>query len=253
MIGIAAGSSDIHQILNFSTVSLLLFFTFPFNFLLYGINDYFDQETDAHNPKKKTHEYLLKQTEKKYVVTGVYAVLLVGGVIASHLSTIALAWFVALIFLSIFYSAPPLRFKSHPYIDSYSNILYAIPGYISFSLLTHTLPSLPIVCATACWTAALHTFSAIPDISVDAKAHIQTTAVTLGHKGALLFVGCNWLTAAIVFSLVLGPAGLLTFVYPLIVVVVMNKPVSSVEKIYWKLPLLNASLGFLGFWYLLFR
>ena len=31
---------------------LLIWLTLPFNFLIYGVNDVFDQETDAKNPPK---------------------------------------------------------------------------------------------------------------------------------------------------------------------------------------------------------
>ncbi|WP_207956168.1 UbiA prenyltransferase family protein [Rubrobacter marinus] len=35
---------------------LLLWLTLPFNLLIYGVNDVFDQETDAKNPRKGTLE-----------------------------------------------------------------------------------------------------------------------------------------------------------------------------------------------------
>ena len=33
---------------------ILLWLTLPFNLLIYGVNDVFDQETDAKNPRKGT-------------------------------------------------------------------------------------------------------------------------------------------------------------------------------------------------------
>ena len=35
---------------------ILLWLTLPFNLLIYGLNDVFDQETDAKNPRKGTLE-----------------------------------------------------------------------------------------------------------------------------------------------------------------------------------------------------
>ena len=45
-----------------------LFFLIPANFLLYGINDYFDFDTDQYNDKKDSHEHRLKLKEKNLLV-----------------------------------------------------------------------------------------------------------------------------------------------------------------------------------------
>lgn len=254
LIGLAASGSSLVEIFNLKNILLILYFLFPFNFLLYGVNDFFDQKTDVLNPKKKSHEHLLQTHEKNSVLLGIYASTLLCCVLFFLIQDVgAQGWFLLLCFLGIFYSAPPLRFKARAFFDAYSNILYAIPGFMAFGLMTQQVPSLLVIIAASCWTAALHTFSAIPDISVDKKAGIETTAVFLGHKSGLVFVGINWLISAVLFSLALGPIGLVFFVYPLFIAQLLPQPQIAVEKLYWKLPLVNSFLGFAGFWYLVLR
>ena len=52
-------------------VALLLFATLPFNLLIYGVNDVYDQDTDALNPRKGGVEgALIKPSEAKMIMIG---------------------------------------------------------------------------------------------------------------------------------------------------------------------------------------
>ncbi len=252
VLGIAAAAPFPHLFENKYLLLLLLFFTFPFNYFLYAVNDIFDRDTDALNSKKKTHEHLVQNTEVR-IVAALSAALFVLSVLLFFWLKQPLAqfWFFLLLFLSVFYSAPPLRFKARPFFDAYSNILYALPGFLSYALITGQFPTPTLFFAAAFWTAALHTFSAIPDIQADAQAKIATTAVSLGKKGALWFVGINWFLAAILFSLVLGVPGTVFFIYPWFVFALRSASDEKISAFYWKLPYINTVLGFFGFWYLL--
>lgn len=221
------------------------------NFFLYGINDYFDRDTDLLNPKKKTHEHLLENTEYRRVLVGSGIVFVCALYIFFQLTQpLAKVFFTLFVALSFWYSAPPFRFKARPVWDAYSNVLYALPGFVAYTELTGLFPHVSVILAALCWTAALHTFSAIPDRKSDAQVGIQTTAVLLGHHKALLFVGANWLIAAVLFLYVLGWVGSIFFAYPLLVFMLRAAPLSVIEKWYWRLPLINGVLGFIGFWYL---
>ena len=51
---------------------ILLWLTLPFNLLIYGVNDVFDQETDAKNPRKGTLEGArIDRSEVRPLVLGV--------------------------------------------------------------------------------------------------------------------------------------------------------------------------------------
>lgn len=249
LVGVAAGLQNTDQFLTAQNIFFLLYFLFPANLLIYGINDIFDQETDARNPKKVSHEKRLQQNEMGQLTL----VLALVGVLSTGLffvlpNTATQWWLLAFLILSIGYSMPPLRFKAIPLADAYSNLLYACAGFFGYALFTGMHPSPKVFFAALTFAAALHTFSAIPDITVDKKAGITTTAVWLGKFKALLFVGWNWLVSAILFWEVLGIAALPLFAYPLIAGLLMSRPTTTLEKVYWRIPYLNGVLGFLGFW-----
>ncbi|MBA8814445.1 UbiA family prenyltransferase, partial [Frigoribacterium faeni] len=98
----------------------ILYFLVPYNLAMYGINDVFDYESDLRNPRKGGVEGALldrslhRTTLWAAVVTNVpFLVLLV--VVGSPLSWLVLA---ISVFAVIAYSAPGLRFKERPFVDS---------------------------------------------------------------------------------------------------------------------------------------
>jgi 4-hydroxybenzoate polyprenyltransferase len=51
---------------------ILLWLTLPFNLLIYGVNDIFDQETDSKNPRKGTLEGArIRSEEGRPIASGV--------------------------------------------------------------------------------------------------------------------------------------------------------------------------------------
>lgn len=225
----------------------LFVFLIPANILLYLTNDYFDQTTDQLNPKKKEKESVLKDENKFFYLIAIVtsALLFIPLILSSNFKTQILIYL--FLFLAIFYSAPPFRFKSKPLLDFSSNFLYVIPALISYSFFTTQLPSLQLVFAGFLWASAMHLYSAIPDIKSDKKAKIKTTAVWLGYKKSLICCAFFWL----VTILLLLPFNMffsLGLIYPLIPILVLLKKIDLV-KIYWQFPFLNAGLGFILFLY----
>lgn len=250
LLGYIAGSANIYSLLSSQFLLLILFFLLPANILLYGINDYFDADTDAFNPKKKTHETLLKQTEKSrlkillLLTLGLSLIILL--ILPTLLSAILFSLF---ILLSVFYSAPPLRFKARPFVDSASNVLYALPALVAFSLFQNSF-SIYVVLSMCFWTAGMHLYSAIPDIKADKKAHLLTTAVLLGEKYSLFL--CTLLyTLSVVFASLtpLSYLSLLGSIYIIIPLIGVSKP-HLISKIYWYFPYINMSAGLLLFLFL---
>lgn len=246
ILGAFLGISEITQLLNAHFFLLVLYFLLPANVLVYGVNDYFDTETDSLNDKKTTKES--RYTRDKRFTFAV--ALLVTGVLTTAvfvmLQDLAAAGILAVfVFLSYFYSAQPLRFKSRPFVDSISNVLYVLPGVLGYYLFSGSMPGLPIFLAAWLWAIAMHLFSAIPDIVPDRKANVITTAVVLGEKASLILCFVCWAIAALIvlFTVPVVTPYLLVLLYPLVTGFLLISRF-DVAKAYWYFPYLNGLVGF---------
>jgi 4-hydroxybenzoate polyprenyltransferase len=189
---------------------VLLWLTLPFNLLIYGVNDVFDQETDSKNPRKGTLEGArIDRSEVRPVVLGVIltnASFLIYSLLFVPFSAAAWMLLYALVFLG--YSAPPARFKARPYLDSLSNAAYAFP-LVFVPLVLGRGPVWAAALGLMAWSAAKHTFDAVQDVDEDRRAGITTTAVRLGPGGVVLWSGALWALATACFALVSVPVALL--------------------------------------------
>jgi 4-hydroxybenzoate polyprenyltransferase len=188
---------------------VLLWLTLPFNLLIYGVNDVFDQETDAKNPRKGSLEGArIDPSEVRPVMLGVIltnAPFLIYSVLFVPLS--AAVWMLLYALLFVGYSVPPARFKARTYLDSLSNAAYAFP-LVFVPLAIGRGPVWPAALGLMAWSAAKHTFDAVQDVDEDRKAGITTTAVRLG-PGVVLWSGALWALATACFALVNVPVALL--------------------------------------------
>ena len=193
---------------------LLVWLTLPFNLLIYGVNDVFDQETDAKNSRKGTLEGAkIRPGEVTLIWRGVLATntpfLLY---FLLFLPAGALFWILLYAAIFIGYSAAPPRFKARPFLDSLSNAAYAFPLIFAPLALEEQ-----IVWAAAlglmAWSAAKHTFDAVQDIEEDRKVGISTTAVRLGVSGVVYWSGAWWLIATLCFALASPVVSLVNAVY----------------------------------------
>ncbi len=188
---------------------LLLWLTLPFNLLIYGVNDVFDQETDAKNPRKGTLEGArIAPNEVSPIAWGV--ILLNAPFLlyfVPSLSAAATLWMALYALVFVGYSAPPPRFKARPYLDSLSNAAYAFP-LVFLPLALGEAPVWPAALGLMAWSAAKHTFDAVQDIDEDRDAGIATTAVRLGPRGVVLWSGSLWAISTGLFALVNVPVGL---------------------------------------------
>ena len=188
---------------------ILLWLTLPFNLLIYGVNDIFDQETDAKNPRKGTLEGARLRPEEVFpiwfgvLVTNVPSLLYFVFVLPFG----ATFWMLLYALLFVGYSVPPARFKARPYLDSLSNAAYAFP--LVFMPLALSAPVVwPAALGLMAWSAAKHTFDAVQDVDEDRRAGIETTAVRLGPRGVVLWSGFFWFLATAGFALVNVPVAL---------------------------------------------
>lgn len=251
VVGFSIGMADWHAFLDPAYVAaLFFFFFFPANLFVYGVNDLFDEATDRENPKKEAQEYRFSATDRDRIVALV-ALSLIATVLLGicYPDPRLLAVLAGFLFLSAFYSAPPLRFKQVPFLDFTSNFLYVLPGVYGFILASGTTPPTWLLLGGFLHIAAMHLFSAIPDMACDRSAGIMTTAVLLERKNALLLCLAFWsgLAAITLVASSFHPMSLLVLAYPAVPAMLLVRSALTIEEVYWRLPLLNTLLGGLLF------
>jgi 4-hydroxybenzoate polyprenyltransferase len=234
-------------------VVLFLYFLLPGNVLLYGVNDVFDADVDAANPKKEERE--VRYGGQRSVVAAVAVSALLGLALFLLTPAVAWPWLAGFFALGVEYSAPPLRFKTTPFLDSFSNGLYILPGATAYAALSGTHPPLAAVAGGWLWTMGMHTFSAIPDIDPDREAGIRTTATVLGEERTYAYCAACWLLAAVAFAVLSVELALLLLAYPVVVFLIYWSDV-DVGRAYWWYPALNTLVGAVitlgGLWRLLY-
>lgn len=247
IVGLAAGAVAPVDILRLEAIFFGLYFLLPANLLIYGVNDIFDYETDRLNPKKSGYESLVRPETYRSLWAWIIALNIPFLVAAAFLIPFALGSLAAFLLLSIFYSAPPVRAKVIPFLDSLFNVLYILPGAFAYQILTGAFPPVAVVAAASLWTAAMHAYSAIPDIEADRGAGVRTIATTLGPRLTHLFcLACYAVASALclAFAPVLSMLG---FVY--VVIVLLSSFSRNVFRFYRAFPIVNAVSGFVLFWY----
>ncbi|PSQ12380.1 lycopene elongase [Halobacteriales archaeon QS_5_70_15] len=256
VVGVTFAADSVAEL--FSPLALVLFgyFLLPANVYLYGINDVFDADVDATNPKKDDREV---RYEGSRLVVAAVALTGLGGLAFVPYFALRGQYGAALVvlaylFLATEYSAPPLRFKTTPFLDSASNGLYVLPAVLAWTAIEGSLPPAGAVVGGWLWTMGMHTFSAIPDIEPDREAGIRTTATVLGERNTYRYCAATWLLAAAVFATVHSFFTTLLLLYPLLVFGIALSEV-DVDDAYWWYPVINTATGTVitmaGLWVLL--
>ncbi|WP_280586600.1 prenyltransferase [Halorubrum sp. Boch-26] len=248
-VGVTYGIGDVSGLFTPTTVALAAYFLVPANVFLYGVNDAFDADIDELNPKKEERE--ARWRGSRLVALAVFASALAGLATVAIAPRVAWPYLVGFLLLSVGYSAPPVRFKTTPFLDSVSNGLYVLPGAAAYATVAGAHPPLAALAGAWLWTMGMHTFSAIPDIEPDRAAGIRTTATVLGEGRTYLYCFACWAAAAAAFAAVDLRLGALLGVYPVFVAWVAASSV-SVDRAYWWFPALNTAVGTLlamgGLW-----
>ncbi|MFW5939803.1 MAG: prenyltransferase [Halolamina sp.] len=244
LVGVAYAAESVSDLLAPLPAVLFLYFLLPANVYLYGINDRFDREIDAENPKKEEGSPEARWRDSSAVTAVVATAGLLG--LALFPLTPGVAWpaLAGFFALATAYSAPPLRFKSRPLLDSLSNGLYLLPGAAAYAALAGAQPPAAALVGGWLWTMAMHTYSAIPDIEPDRAAGVETTATLLGETRTYLYCAGCWTLAAVAFALLDLRLGALLAVYPLFLLTTVGAGV-DVDRAYWWFPVVNAVVGML--------
>ncbi len=244
----------------------LLYFTFPANFLIYGVNDIRDYETDKHNPKKQHYETLVTpkkhndltrvivRTTIPFLLVFLWAVVYQASLLQNMTYAVSLMGALALfVFLWIFYSAKPIRAKAIPFVDGIFNFLYVVPGIISFLLVRMSWVEIDgwVLLAALFWVMAMHAYSAVPDIQADNAAWIPTVATLLTKDLTLLYCLLLYSGAAFLTFDYLQYVGVaIGAIYGLMMIASMF--VRDIFALYRWFPLINTLLWFAIFIFLAF-
>lgn len=254
LIGTAAAAQSISDVHSGWVLLFLVYFLFPANLFIYGINDTYDYETDKLNPKKQQYELLVTPSMHDSLLKWIIYTNLPFWIIAFGLPIKNIFAMLAFLLFSLFYSAPPIRAKTKPLLDSIFNILYLFPGWFAYYLGGGTAFNWKIFFAGMLWVMAMHAFSAIPDIASDAKVGLQTIATKLGRMGTLMFCALCYIGAALLslqyvhwLSIVLGSCYVL-----MILLAAWGKNNTRIFRVYTWFPVVNGILGFSIFCYIVY-
>ncbi|MFP8888291.1 prenyltransferase [Natrialbaceae archaeon A-CW2] len=240
LVGVAYAAETTAELFAPAAIALFAYFLLPANVFLYGINDIYDREIDTENPKKDDRE---ARYEGQRFVPAVVATCAVAPLaLLPWLPSVTWPWLALFLVLGAGYSAPPLRFKTTPILDSVSNGLYVTPGIAAYAAIAGANPPLVAIAGAWLWAMGMHTFSAIPDIDPDRRAGIRTTATVLGERRTYAYCGVVWLAAAVAFGTLEYRLGLVMAVYPLLIVALATSSV-GVARAYWWFPAINTAVG----------
>lgn len=197
-----------------------LYFLVPYNLLMYGLNDVFDYESDLRNPRKGGVEGVVLDT--RWHRTTIWAAVLsnvpfLGFLVAagSPAADVVLAVSVLAV---IAYSAPRLRFKERPGIDSLTSSTHFVsPAVYGIALAggTFSRQVLLVLGAFFLWGVASHAFGAVQDIAADRAVGIGSVATVLG-AGRTVRLAIVAYAASAVLVLTAGWPGALAAVIPLV-------------------------------------
>ena len=208
-----------------------LYFLIPYNLAMYGINDVFDYESDLRNPRKGGVEGALldpavhRVTLIAAVVTNVPFLIVLGN-LGSLLSTIVLG---VSVFAVIAYSAPKLRFKERPFLDSLTSATHFVSPAVYGLVLAGAVigPQLwAVLAAFFLWGVASHAFGAVQDVLADRQAGIASVATVIGARSTVRVAVAAYVAGGVLLLFSAWPG-------PLASVLVLPYAISC--AIYWRI------------------
>jgi 4-hydroxybenzoate polyprenyltransferase len=181
-----------------------LFFLIPYNFLMYGINDVFDYESDLRNPRKGGIEGAL--LDPKYHVLTIWASVGFAAVFVVYLLLVgsleANFWLGFTLFAVLAYSVPKLRFKERPFLDSFTSAVHFVGPMVYGLLLAGSAITDPkvieVIIAFVGWGMASHAFGAVQDVRADREAGIKSVATQIGARNTVRFAFVLYIVSALV-------------------------------------------------------
>ena len=181
-----------------------LFFLIPYNFLMYGINDVFDYESDLRNPRKGGIEGAL--LDPKYHALTIWASVSFSAVFVVYLLLVgsweANLWLGFTLAAVLAYSVPKLRFKERPFLDSFTSAVHFVgPMVYGLVLAGSSIADATVMAVIAAfmgWGMASHAFGAVQDVRADREAGIKSVATQIGARNTVRFAFALYIVSALV-------------------------------------------------------
>ncbi|MCC3290186.1 prenyltransferase [Arthrobacter sp. zg-Y1110] len=198
-----------------------LYFLVPYNLAMYGINDVFDYESDLHNPRKGGVEGAVLDRGFHRITLWAAVITNVPFLVALILLGSPLSWLVLAVsvFAVIAYSAPGLRFKERPFLDSMTSSTHFVSPAVYGLVLAGAVftPELwAVLGAFFLWGMASQAFGAVQDVVPDREGGIGSIATVLGARPVVVLAAAAYLAAGLLMLLTPWPAmlgGLLALPY----------------------------------------
>ena len=192
--------AGLHPLSNPALISTLaiLALSFPLCLLTFGINDIYDIKSDSINARKKNPLYGVRLRKKRHSLifsASILCALLI--LLIYFFSQNPQAFFAsfALVLLSYFYSAPPIRLKEIPLLDSLSNGFIFFAAFACGYALGADISTIPLRFLWASLAiSAVHALGAAVDYDSDKKCGQTTIATYFGKRNALALATLMCLT-----------------------------------------------------------
>jgi len=169
----------------------LFFVLFPLGFLLYGVNDIVDAETDSLNPRKGSFMFGSRGArEQLAALKWQIAVVQMPFVMAFYFFVgPRILWWYALLLLAVgLYNAPGVGWKGRPPFDVLIQASYLLVFVLSSWL--NKVPQLPwqTFLFGALFAMHSHIFGEVMDIEPDRLSRRRTTATSIGRVSAKFLI-----------------------------------------------------------------
>ena len=232
-----------------------VFFLIPYNLAMYGINDVFDYESDLRNARKGGIEGAVLDRSHHRLILWAAAISTIPFVVVLATQGDALANLVLAVslFAVVAYSAPGLRFKERPFLDSITSSTHFVSPAVYGLVLAHAAftPAIwAFLVAFFLWGMASHAFGAVQDIVPDREGGLASIGTVLGARSTVAFAVLAYAGAGVLMLFTSVPLAALLAVPYLINTAPylrLNDANSAQANVAWKRFLwLNYLSGFLA-------
>ncbi|MDY5786443.1 MULTISPECIES: prenyltransferase [unclassified Corynebacterium] len=204
---LAARSVDWLLVLGF------VFFLIPYNIAMYGINDVFDYESDIRNPRKGGVEgaVLPRSMHRPLLFASVVTVVPPAVVLYLAGTAASAAWLTLALFAVYAYSAPPLRFKELPLVDSVtSSAHFTLPAVVGATVTGGGIGPRMVLALVAffLWGMASHALGAVQDVNADRAGGLSSVATRFGARLTTRLAAAWYLISALLAAILPFPGPL---------------------------------------------
>ena len=188
----------------------VVFFLIPYNIAMYGINDVFDYESDIRNPRKGGVEGAVLPTSMHAPLLWAAALTTLPFLVVMYASGTwqSAFWLILSMTAVVAYSAPPMRFKERPVLDSATSAAHFVtPAIVGATIRVGELPVYFWVAVGAffLWGMASHALGAVQDVKADREGDLSSIATAFGARSTTRLAAGAYLVAALLLFLLPAP------------------------------------------------